>query len=98
MHAHRAPKRPDLPRRVLRAQRRRENTESDLRCRLGWCAEHGLRALGAHGPTPGALHTVDTRAPPVKLSTVSRRFSVASGFYRTCVIGGREALVADHDA
>jgi hypothetical protein len=28
----------------------RDRTESDLRCYLGWCAEHGLDPLGARRP------------------------------------------------
>ena len=51
----------------------RYHTESDLRCYLAWCAERSLDPLAARRFKP---------------STVSRRFSVTAGFYRTCVIDG----------
>ena len=66
----------------------REHTDSDLRCYLNWCTERGLDPL-AHAVrtwscTSGGLQ----EARRFKPSTVSRRFSVAAGFYRTCVIDG----------
>ena len=43
----------------------REHSESDLRCFLAWCAGNGLDPLAAP-PTPGAIHPVDARGPPVQ--------------------------------
>jgi hypothetical protein len=40
----------------------RAHTESDLRCYLSWCAEHGLDALAA----PGAPHPMDAGDPPAQ--------------------------------
>ena len=64
-----------------------EHTESDLRCYLIWCAERDLDPLAAQ-----RLHLEmyirwmqETRFKP---STISRRFSVTAGFYRTCAIDG----------
>jgi integrase/recombinase XerD len=67
----------------------REHTESDLRCYLAWCAEHGLDPAGRPASAPGTVYPVDARGsagsrPP----TVSRRFSVTAGFYRTCALDG----------
>src|ERR1700733_2732651 len=66
----------------------REHTESDLRCYLTWCAGHNLDPLAAQ-----RLHLElyirwmqETRR--FKPSTISRRFSVTAGFYRTCAIDG----------
>ena len=66
----------------------REHTESDLRCYFCWCADRGLDPLAARRPHL-ELHTrwmQEVRR--FKPSTVSRRFSVTAGFYRTCVIDG----------
>jgi site-specific recombinase XerD len=66
----------------------REHTESDLRRYLTWCADRGLDPLAARRPH---LELYTRWMPEVrrfKPSTVSRRFSVAAGFYRTCVIDG----------
>jgi hypothetical protein len=53
---------------------------------MAWCAERGL------DPFPARPHLeLYTRIQEVrrfKPSTVSRRFSVTAGFYRTCVING----------
>jgi len=66
----------------------REHTESDLRCYLAWCPERNLDPLAAQ-----RLHLElyirwmqETRR--FKPSTISRRFSVTAGFYRTCAIDG----------
>ena len=66
----------------------REHTESDLRCYLIWCAERDPDPLAAQ-----RLHLEmyvrwmqETRR--FKPSTISRRFSVTAGFYRTCAIDG----------
>jgi integrase/recombinase XerD len=64
----------------------REHTESDLRCYLSWCAEHGLDPLAARRPHLELYIRWMQEMRRFKPSTVSRRFSVAAGFYRTCVL------------
>ena len=64
----------------------REHTESDLRCFLTWCAEHGLDPLAARRPHLELYIRSMQEIRRFKPSTVSRRFSVVAGFYRTCVI------------
>ena len=66
----------------------REHTESDLRCYLAWCAEHGLDPLAARRPHLELYIRWMQEIRRFKPSTVSRRFSVAAGFYRTCVLDG----------
>ena len=66
----------------------REHTESDLRCYLTWCAERGLDPLTARRPHLELYIRWMQEICRFKPSTVSRRFSVAAGFYRTCVIDG----------
>src|SRR5215472_12264509 len=66
----------------------RQHTESDLRCFLSWCAEHGLDPLAARRPHLELYIRWMQEARRFKPSTVSRRFSVVAGFYRTCVIDG----------
>jgi integrase/recombinase XerD len=66
----------------------REHTESDLRCYLTWCAERGLEPLAAPRADLELYVRWMQERRRFKLSTVSRRFSVAAGFYRTCVIDG----------
>jgi integrase/recombinase XerD len=65
-----------------------EHTESDLGCYLSWCTERGLDPLAAQRPDLelyiGWMQEIRRFRP----STVSRRFSVAAGFYRTCVVDG----------
>jgi integrase/recombinase XerD len=64
----------------------RYHTESDLRVLLRWCADRGLDPL--------ALRQVDVElfvrwlqeVRRFKPSTVSRRLSVLTCFYRTCVM------------
>jgi site-specific recombinase XerD len=68
--------------------RSREHTESDLRCFLTWCAERGLDPLAARRPHLELYIRWMQEIRRFKPSTVSRRFSVAAGFYRTCVIDG----------
>ena len=63
----------------------REHTESDLRCYLTWCAEQGLHPAGRTSSSASRYMQEIRRLKP---STVSRRFPVAAGFYRTCVIDG----------
>src|SRR4051812_13074442 len=64
----------------------RVHAESDLRGYLGWCTDRGLDPFAA-----GRVHVElylrwmqEVRG--YKPSTVSRRLSVVSGFYRICVI------------
>jgi integrase/recombinase XerD len=64
----------------------RKHTESDLRCFLTWCAEHGLDPLAARRPHLELYIRWMQEIRRFKPSTVSRRFSVVAGFYRTCVI------------
>jgi integrase/recombinase XerD len=64
----------------------REHTESDLRCYLSWCAERGLDPLAARRPHLKLDIRWMQEIRRFKPSTVSRRFSVAAGFYWTCVI------------
>ena len=64
----------------------REHTESDLRCYLARCAERGLDPLAARRPHLELYIRWMQEIRRFKPSTVSRRFSVAAGFYRTCVL------------
>jgi integrase/recombinase XerD len=66
----------------------REHTESDLRCFLAWCAERGLDPLAARRPHLELYIRWMQEIRRFKPPTVSRRFSVAAGFYRTAVIDG----------
>ena len=66
----------------------REHTESDLRCYLAWCAGRGLDPLAARRPHLELYIRWMQEIRRFKPSTVSRRFSVAAGFYRTCVLDG----------
>ena len=66
----------------------REHTESDLRCYLAWCAERGLDPLAARRPHLELYIRSMQEIRRFKPSTVSRRFSVTAGFYRTCVLDG----------
>ena len=64
----------------------REHTESDLRCYLTWCAERGLDPLAVRRADLELYIRWMQELRRLRPSTVSRRFSVAAGFYRTCVI------------
>jgi integrase/recombinase XerD len=66
----------------------RDHTESDLRCYLTWCADHGLNPLAARRPHLELYIRWMQEIRRFKPSTVSRRFSVTAGFYRTCMIDG----------
>jgi site-specific recombinase XerD len=66
----------------------REHTESDLRCFVRWYAGHGLEPLAARRPHLELYVRWMQEIRRFKPSTVSRRFSVTAGFYRTCVIDG----------
>ena len=75
----------------------RYHTESDLRCYLSWCGLHHLDPLAARRPHLELYIRWMQEIRRFKPSTVSRRFSVAAGFYRTCVIDGRlEHSPAEH--
>ncbi|MGE5285867.1 MAG: tyrosine-type recombinase/integrase, partial [Micromonosporaceae bacterium] len=67
---------------------RDNHTDSDLRCFLAWCAERGLDPLAASRPHLELYVRWMQEVRRFKPSTVSRRFSVTAGFYRTCVIDG----------
>jgi integrase/recombinase XerD len=66
----------------------REHTASDLRCYLVWCTERGLDPLATRRAHLELYLRWMQEIRRFKLSTVSRRFSVVAGFYRTCVIDG----------
>ena len=66
----------------------RNRTESDLRSYLAWCAERGLDPLAAQRPHLELYIRWMQEIRRFKPSTVSRRFSVTAGFYRTCVFDG----------
>ena len=75
----------------------RKHTESDLRCYLTWCAGHGLDPLAAQRPHLELYIRSMQEIRQFKPSTVSRRFSVTAGFYRTCAIDGiMEHSPAEH--
>jgi site-specific recombinase XerD len=66
----------------------RDHSESDLRCFLAWCAARGLDPLAARRLHLELYVRSMQEICRFKPSTVSRRFSVAAGFYKTCVIDG----------
>ena len=66
----------------------RQCTTPDLRCYLAWCAERGLDPLAAQRPHLELYIRWMQEIRRFKPSTVSRRLSVAAGFYRTCVLDG----------
>ncbi|MGX7678690.1 tyrosine-type recombinase/integrase [Jatrophihabitans sp. DSM 45814] len=66
----------------------RTHTESDLRCYLNWCSEHGLDPLTATRPHIELYVRWMQEQRRFAASTVSRRMAVVAGFYRTCVIDG----------
>jgi integrase/recombinase XerD len=66
----------------------REHTESDLRCYLTWCAERDLDPLAAKRPHLELYIRWMQEIRRFQPSTVSRRLSVVTGFYRTCVLDG----------
>jgi hypothetical protein len=66
----------------------RYHTDSDLRCYLSWCSQHRLDPLAARRPHLELDLRWMQEVRRFKPSTVSRRFSVAAGFYRTCVFDG----------
>ena len=66
----------------------RDHTGSDLRCYLCWCAGRDRDPLAARRPHLELYIRWMQEVRRFKPSTVSRRFSVTAGFYRTCVIDG----------
>jgi len=66
----------------------RVHTESDLRAFLTWCAERDLDPLIARRPHIELYVRWMQEVRRFKPSTVSRRMSIVTGFYRTCVIDG----------
>jgi integrase/recombinase XerD len=66
----------------------RDHACSDLRVFLSWCAERHLHPLTARRPHLELYIRWMQEMRRFKPSTVSRRFSVVAGFYRTAVIDG----------
>jgi site-specific recombinase XerD len=66
----------------------RMHTESDLRGYLDWCGQRNLDPLVATRPHLELYLRWLQEVRRFKPSTVSRRMSVVTGFYRTCVIDG----------
>jgi len=66
----------------------RDHAHSDLRCFLSWCADRGLDPLAASRVHLELYIRWMQEVRRFKPSTVSRRFSVTAGFYRTAVIDG----------
>jgi len=70
----------------------REHTCSDLNAFMTWCTERGVQPLSARRSDLELFVRWMQETRRFKPSTVARRTSVVSGFYRTCVIDG----VLDH--
>lgn len=66
----------------------RAHTASDLRGFLAWCQAHELRPLALQRAHIELYLRWMQEVRSYKPSTVSRRLSIISGFYRTCVIDG----------
>jgi hypothetical protein len=66
----------------------RDHARSDLRCFLSWCGERQLHPLSARRLHLELYLRWMQEVRRFKPSTVSRRFSVIAGFYRTAVIDG----------
>src|SRR5680860_641343 len=66
----------------------REHTDSDLRAFLNWCVGRGIEPLQAQRAQLELYVRWMQETRRYKPSTVSRRTSVLSGFYRTAVIDG----------
>ena len=66
----------------------RTHTESDLRLFFGWCADQHLTPLTVQRAQIERYVRWMQEVRRFKLSTVSRRMAVVTGFYRTCVIDG----------
>lgn len=75
----------------------RMHSESDLRIYLAWCAERRLEPLAVRRAHVEMYVRWLQEVRRFRPSTVSRRLSVVTGFYRTCVIDGiLEHSPADH--
>ena len=68
--------------------RTRIHTESDLNAFLHWCEQANLDPLAARRVDLELYLRWMQITQKYKPSTVSRRMSVAAGFYRTCVVDG----------
>ena len=66
----------------------RQHTESDLRVLFAWCQDRRLSPLCAQRNDLELFVRWLQDVRRYKPSTVSRRLSVVTGFYRTCVIDG----------
>ena len=66
----------------------RYHTESDLRCYLAWCAEHGLDPLAARRPHLELYIRGCRRSAGSSPRRCHGGSRVTAGFYRTCVIDG----------
>jgi integrase/recombinase XerD len=66
----------------------RRHTASDLDNYLGWCRDHQLEPLSAKRPHIELYLRWLQEVRRYRPSTVSRRLSIVTGFYRTCVIDG----------
>ena len=66
----------------------RKHADSDLRAFLNWVDEHNLGVLVARRAHIELYLRWMQEVQHFKPSTVSRRLSVVTGFYRTCVIDG----------
>ena len=66
----------------------RVHSESDLRNFLTWCRARDLDPLAATRPHLELYIRWLQEVGHYKPSTVSRRLSIVSGFYRTCVVDG----------
>ena len=64
----------------------RTHSESDLRIFFAWCGERDLAPLSARRAQIELYVRWMQEVRRLKPSTVSRRMSVVTGFYRTCVI------------
>src|SRR4051794_4103478 len=66
----------------------RKHTHSDLCAYLNWAEQHDLSVIAAHRAHIELYLRWMQEIRRLKPSTVSRRLSVVTGFYRTCVIDG----------
>jgi site-specific recombinase XerD len=66
----------------------RRHAVSDLNCYLGWCLQRDLMPLQAQRAHIELFIRWMQEIRRLKPATVSRRLSVVSGFYQTCVVDG----------
>ncbi len=86
LHCPRRPRRPLISARFKGQSR--EHTASDLQSYLAWCETHGLDPLAATRSHIELYLRWLQEVQKYRPSTVSRRMSVLTGFYRTCVVDG----------